>query len=95
MERRYAIPAAILAIVVSWFALGSLRAPAVARDYLERTERPKQVSQVTTATFPGIPPFWIVRVDATVAESTGTSYLSARTLLVEPVTGFVLSMGAG
>jgi hypothetical protein len=85
----------LLAVVVLWVAVGFLRAPGIAQAYIAQMERPKQVSQVSTMVGPAIPPFWAVEVQARVTEATGTSYTSARILWVEPITGFVLTMGAG
>lgn len=86
----------IIALAVAgWVVAGFLRAPALARDYLEHLERPKQLSGVTMTLGPAIPPFWSVHVEATVTEPTGTSYTSARILWVEPISGLVLSLGAG
>ncbi len=83
------------AAVFVWIAAGLLRAPGIARDYLAAMERPKQVSGVSTGLGLAIPPFWSVQVRGTVTESSGASYRSAMILWVEPVTGFVLTVGAG
>jgi hypothetical protein len=85
----------ILGILLIWLAIGSLRAPAVARDYFAASENPKQVSEVRTSAFPVFPPFWIVQIEGTVTEATGVHYISARILGVEPITGFVIGLGAG
>lgn len=87
---------AIIALAVAgWVVAGLLRAPALARDYLERLERPKQLSGVTMTLGPAIPPFWSVHIVAKVTEATGTSYSTAQILWVEPISGLVLSLGAG
>lgn len=86
---------AVVVLVLLWLAAGFLRAPTIASDYLARMERPKDVSQVTTSAFPGIPPFWIVSVQGTITEASGVSYTSAQIVWVEPVTGWVLAFAAG
>lgn len=94
-RRRGRILRLILALIVAYLILGFLRAPAVAHDYIVASENPKQVTDLTTSTFPVIPPFWVVSVQATITESTGAHYISARILGVEPITGLVFGLGAG
>ncbi len=85
----------ILGLIVVYLIFGFLRAPAVAHDYIVSSESPKQVTDLTTSTFPVIPPFWVVSVQATITESTGAHYISGRILGVEPLTGLVFGLGAG
>lgn len=84
----------VLALVVLWLAVGFLRAPSVASDYLARMENPKGVGEVTTSAWRGIPPFWIVSVQGTITEPSGVTYTAAQIVWVEPVTGWVLTFTA-
>jgi hypothetical protein len=85
----------VLAALVVWAVLGFVRAPAVARDYYLSRQGTARVTQIGETVFPAIPPFWGVSIQGTVTEASGVAYTSAMLLWVEPVTGWVLSMGAG
>jgi hypothetical protein len=94
-HRRRRVLLAVLVLLMLWLAVGFLRAPEVATDYLARIESPKGVSQVTASAFPGIPPFWIVTVQGTVTEPSGATYAATQIVWVELVTGWVLTFAAG
>ena len=53
------------------------------------------MSEVTTSLVPGIPPFWVVTVQGTITEASGTRYTSSQILWVEPITGWVLPFAQG
>lgn len=88
-----------LGIVVLWLGLGAIRAPAVARDYFTRVagEGATVTSLNYGAVVPFPPPFWYVAIDGLVqqAGTTGPGYHGAELLLVEPISGWVLVLGAG
>ncbi len=94
-HRRRRVVMVPLALVALWLAVGFLRAPAVASACFGRLESPKVVGEVTTSAFPGVPPFWIVSVQGTVTEPSGTTYTAAQVFWVEPITGWVLAVAAG
>jgi hypothetical protein len=93
--RGRAVVGLLLIVVAVWVVAGLVRAPVLAQDYVAHLERPKQLSDGTTTLGPAIPPFWSVRVQATVTEPNGTSYTATQLLWVEPISGLVLTMGAG
>jgi hypothetical protein len=77
---------------VLWLVVGILRSPSIGADAFAAFEAPRTISAATTTIFPGIPPFFIVQVQATVTEPGGASYTSAQFLLVEPFTGWTLNI---
>jgi len=81
-----------------WLIAGFLRADAVARDYFAHAHGGATVANVhSDAMTPGVPPFWQVQVRGDVIEPgrIGPAYQSSMRLWVEPITGFVVVMGAG
>ena len=99
-RRRETIPrrrrAALWAVgfVVLWLAIGFLRGPALGADAMAAFENPRLVTAVTTTTFPAIPPFMLVQVQATVTEPGGAFYTSAQLFLVEPFTGWTVNLSS-
>jgi hypothetical protein len=89
-RRQVAFVAPVL--VVLWLVVGILRSPSIGADAFAAFEAPRTISAATTTIFPGIPPFFIVQVQATVTEPGGASYTSAQFLLVEPFTGWTLNI---
>jgi hypothetical protein len=85
----------LLVLLIAVWLLGFLRAPGAAQDALVRTEAGVTVGNIATTTLPAIPPFWIVSIQATITETTGTHYTAATIYLIEPWTGWTLTLGAG
>jgi hypothetical protein len=85
-------------LLVAWITAGFLRADAVARDYFAHAHGSATVANVQSdAMTPGVPPFWQVQIRGDVIEPgrSGPAYQSSMRLWVEPITGFVIVMGAG
>ena len=89
----------VLAVILCvWLVAGNLRAEALARDYFAHAHGGASVANVEVdGVAPALPPFWQVEVRGDVIEPgrPGSAYESAMRLWVEPITGFVLAMGAG
>jgi hypothetical protein len=102
-ERRRRWPvwlARAVVVLAVWLALGFLRAPAVARDWLARQALLHGQAVVNVATefaAPLVPPLWLVNVHGDVIEAGGTApvYTSYQLLVVEPISGAVLVFGQG
>jgi len=96
---RAGVVVAVLAVVLAgWLALGLLRAASVARDYYAREQSlGAQVIHIEARLQPAVPPFWGVEIHGEVIEAgkTAPGYISAMILWVEPLTGWVIVMGAG
>jgi hypothetical protein len=89
---------AILTILALWIVLGFVRAPAVARDYwTSRQGTGAQLLNLEANLQPAIPPFWGVEIHGEVVEAGQhpPGYVSAMILWIEPLTGWVIVMGAG
>ena len=85
-------------LLVAWIVAGFLRADTVARDYFAHAHVGATVANVQSdGMTPGVPPFWQVQIsgDVTEAGRAGPAYQSSMRLWVEPITGFVIVMGAG
>jgi hypothetical protein len=96
VPRRPQVALVALAFVALWLVVGFVRGPAIGVDGLAAFEAPRTISAATTTTFPALPPFFIVQVQATVTEPGGAAYTSAQFLLVEPFTGWTVNLsGAG
>jgi hypothetical protein len=96
VPRRRHVAFVALVLVALWLAVGFLRSPSIGVDGLSAFETPRTISAATTTTFPAIPPFFIVQVQATVTEPGGAAYTSSQFLLVEPFTGWTINLsGAG
>lgn len=90
--------ALVSAFLGVWLIVGLLRAEAVARDYYAHAHGSATVANVQSdGMAPGFPPFWQVQIHGDVIEAgrTSPSYESSMRLWVEPITGFVIVMGAG
>ena len=77
---------------------GNLRADSLTRDYFLAHHGSSTVVNVTIdAESPWIPPFWSVQISGDVIEPGGSSvtYRSHMWLLVEPISGLVVSNGGG
>jgi hypothetical protein len=88
----------VFVFVLLWVAIGLIRAPAIARDYFTRAAGAgANVVKINNGLGPPIPPFWFVSIDGEVTEAggTGPGYHGAMLLLVEPISGWVIVMGAG
>ena len=89
----------VLGVVLAiWLVMGFVRAEAVARDYFTRVHEGQTLTRVETQLLPAIPPFWTVSISGNVVEPgglKGAGYVSAMILWVEPITGWVVLMGAG
>ncbi len=92
IPRRRQVAFVALVLVALWLVVGFLRSPSIGADALAAFEAPRTISSATTTTFPAIPPFFIVQVQATVTETGGASYTSAQFFLVEPFTGWTLNL---
>jgi hypothetical protein len=89
---------AILAVLALWIALGFVRAPAVARDYwASRQGAGAQLLNVEVKLQLAMPPFWGVEIHGNVVEAgqDPPGYTSAMVLWIEPLTGWVILVGAG
>lgn len=86
---------ALLVILAIWVVLGFVRAPAVARDYYLSKQGGARVVDLEERVFPAVPPFWGVSIQGNVLTSNGFPVPSVMLLWVEPLTGWVLPMGAG
>jgi hypothetical protein len=96
--RRRRVVALFLALLAVWIVLGFVRAQAVARDYwTSRQGTGAQLLNVEANLQPAIPPFWGVEIHGEVVEAGqhGPGYISAMILWIEPLTGWVLVIGAG
>lgn len=82
----------VLAMIVGWLVVGFVRAPGFAITAEAGFESPQVVSNVRTTTFPAIPPFMLVQVEAAVGDPTGAAYASSQVYLVEPFTGWSLNL---
>jgi hypothetical protein len=92
------IAAVLVVSLCVWLGAGNLRAEAVARDYFSHAHGGASVANVEVdGVTLALPPFWQVEIHGDVIEPgrTGSAYESAMRLWVEPVSGFVLAMGAG
>jgi hypothetical protein len=96
--RRGHVILVLLAVLTLWIVLGFVRAPAVARAYwTSRQGTGAQLLDVEANLQPAIPPFWGVEIHGEVVEAGQhpPGYISAMILWIEPLTGWVLVMGAG
>lgn len=88
-----------MAVVLAvWLALGLLRAESVARAYYARAHGlGAHVVNVEANLQPAVPPFWSIEIHGDVIEpgQTGPGAISAMILWIEPLTGWVIVMGAG
>jgi hypothetical protein len=93
-RRRVAFVAVVL--VALWLVVGFVRSPSIGVDGLAMFEAPRTISAAATTTFPAIPPFFIVQVQATVTEPGGAAYTSSQVFLVEPFTRWTINLsGSG
>lgn len=93
-----AVAAVVGVLLAGWIVAGFLRADTVARDYFAHAHGSATVANVQSdGMTPGVPPFWQVQIrgDVTEAGRAGPAYQSSMRLWVEPITGFVIVMGAG
>lgn len=83
----------ILAIVFAWLVIGFVRAPGIATS-AEVAFESGQVAGIKTTTFPALPPFMLVQVEAGVVTPGGgdATYVSSQVYLVEPFTGWAINL---
>jgi hypothetical protein len=82
----------LVAIVGAWLVVGFLRAPGLAANAETVFESPQVVSNIRTTTFPALPPFMVVQVEATIGGPSGPAYASSQTYLIEPFTGWFVNL---
>jgi hypothetical protein len=93
-----AVALVVVLLFGGWLVAGTMRADGLARDYFLAHHRSSTVAHVTIdAESPSIPPFWSVQISGDVIEpgQSSVTYRSYMRLLVEPISGFVVSNGAG
>jgi hypothetical protein len=89
--------AVVVVLLVVWVTVGILRAEAAARDYFAKSHPGDTAANVTVQWTPAIPPFWAVTIGGDVIEpgSPLPKYRSHMSFWIEPITGWVVSLGNG
>jgi len=97
---RLRVGAAVLGtILAAWLALGLLRAGGEARSYFANAHGigATVVNVTVDSVAPAVPPFWVVSIGGDIIESGASrpAYRSVMLLWIEPLTGWVIVVGAG
>ena len=84
-------------LLVVWTVVGVLRAEAAARDYFGKFAAGDTHANVTVQVTPAILPFWAVVISGNVIESDQPypKYRSYMRFWIEPLSGWVISLGNG
>jgi hypothetical protein len=84
-------------LLVGWLIVGGLRADSAARDYFTHAHTGHKAVNVTVHVTPAVPPFWAVEISGDVIEPDDPSpkYRSYMSFWIEPLTGWLISLGNG
>jgi hypothetical protein len=86
----------VVLYMIGWLLFGASRSESVARDYFAGIHAGQALSGEEASVGLAIPPFWSVTIQGEVHEAGAAfGYVSTMILWVEPLTGWVLFMGAG
>lgn len=90
--------AVVAILLVLWIVAGALRAETAARDYFDASAPGDTHANITVQITPALPPFWTVTMSGDVFEPDQPSvpkYRSYMSFWIEPLSGWVISLGNG